>query len=83
MNNYLVWSVVQYTVGYLPDAFVKAALSLSKVESGTTGVSPLWQRCVYKTNQALGFATSALFVQERFTPDTKQKVGVIFKIVLA
>ncbi|XP_041355707.1 endothelin-converting enzyme 2-like isoform X1 [Gigantopelta aegis] len=77
INNYLVWSVIQYTAGYLPDEFVDAALILTKAESGTSAVAPRWQRCVYKTNSALGFATSALFVEERFTPGTREKVSEI------
>ncbi|XP_067653743.1 endothelin-converting enzyme homolog isoform X2 [Haliotis asinina] len=74
LANYMMWQVISMLPGYLPDKFVDAALILTKAETGVSDVSPRWQRCVFKTSDALPFVTGALYVQEKFPPNSKQEV---------
>ncbi|XP_071098574.1 endothelin-converting enzyme homolog isoform X2 [Haliotis cracherodii] len=74
LANYLMWQLFNILPGYLPEKFVDAALILTKAETGVSDVGPRWQRCVFKTTAALPFVTGALFVQEKFPPDSKQEV---------
>lgn len=71
LQDYMVWHMVQYIPGYLPQAFVDAAMMLNKVELGTSELSPRWQRCIAKVESAFGFVSAALYVEKAFPPASK------------
>lgn len=71
IQDYFVWHMLQQVTGYLPQAFVDYAMVLNEAELGITAVGPRWQRCVSKAESAFGFASSALYVQETFPPESK------------
>nr|KAG5706515.1 hypothetical protein BaRGS_028686 [Batillaria attramentaria] len=73
IQDYLVWHMLQLIPGYLPQAFVDFAMELDQVELGITAIAPRWQRCVSKAESAFGFASSALYVEETFPPESKNQ----------
>ena len=70
----MMWNFLQSLTGYLPEAFTQAALTLASVETGLNQLPDRWKRCLDKADLALGFASSALYVQDNFSPSSKQKV---------
>ncbi|XP_076080957.1 endothelin-converting enzyme homolog isoform X2 [Mytilus galloprovincialis] len=82
LANYMVWSAVQYFMGFLPLKYSKAALILDKVESGVKELDPLTQRCVDKTNTVFGFATGAMYVEQHFSESSRSEVQDILDRVL-
>lgn len=81
LQDYMVWHMVQRIPGYLPQAFVDAAMLLNKAELGITEVSPRWQRCVGKAADAFGFSSAALYVDKMFPPDSRdQALKILGKV---
>ena len=74
LANYMVWSAVNYLMGYLPLKYTKAALILNKAESGVDKLDPLWDRCVSKASSVFGFGTGALYVEQYFSESSKSEV---------
>ncbi|CAH1789738.1 unnamed protein product [Owenia fusiformis] len=71
LANYMMWNVVDASIGYLPVPFREAALILTNALSGVSALSPTWERCVAKTTDVVGFASSALFLEQHFTEKDK------------
>ncbi|KAL3853849.1 hypothetical protein ACJMK2_013149, partial [Sinanodonta woodiana] len=78
LANYIVLKALSSTIGYMPEAFVGAALVLDKAESGITELEPRWKRCLQKTNE-FGYSTGALYVQENFAEKSKGDVVEMFE----
>ncbi|XP_012944252.1 endothelin-converting enzyme 2 [Aplysia californica] len=74
LANYMMWNFVISLLGYLPESFSRASLILARTESGLSELPPRWESCLSRTELALGFASSALYVQDHFSPDSKKKV---------
>ncbi|XP_070174837.1 endothelin-converting enzyme homolog isoform X2 [Littorina saxatilis] len=81
LQDYLMWHVIQRLPGYMPQRFVDAAMGLNKVELGVSTTSPRWQRCVSKAEAAFGFASSALYVDKTFPPESKAQALKILTAV--
>ncbi|XP_076443378.1 endothelin-converting enzyme 2-like isoform X2 [Babylonia areolata] len=81
LQDALMWHMIQRITGFLPQAFVDAVMVLNKVERGTTGVAPRWERCVAKAQAAFGSACSALYVDKTFPPESKAQAMKILKEV--
>ena len=81
LANYMVWSAVNYLMGYLPLKYTKAALILNKAESGVDKLDPLWDRCVSKASSVFGFGTGALYVEQYFSESSKSEVEDILEKV--
>nr|QHX41524.1 endothelin-converting enzyme 2-like isoform X1 [Octopus vulgaris] len=73
LNNYLIWRVVRTLTNYLSTPFRDAGDILTKSVSGTKGNIDMWQYCVMDTDSVLGYALGAMFVQETFKGDSKEK----------
>lgn len=73
----MMWSLVQSLIVYLPEDFIKAKRPLIKADTGAASLPLRDTMCYSDTISALGFVASALFVQEKFTPESKQEVYLI------
>ncbi|RWS21777.1 Endothelin-converting enzyme 2-like protein [Leptotrombidium deliense] len=69
--NYISWSVVQSLSSCLSKPFREAAKILRKALIGSEGTESPWRYCVSDTNNVMGFAMGAMFVQSVFKGDSK------------
>ncbi|GAB1602197.1 endothelin-converting enzyme homolog isoform X2 [Argonauta hians] len=77
LNNYLIWRVVRFLSTYLSTPFRDARDTFSKSVSGTKGNIDAWQYCVIDTDSVLGYALGAMFVEETFKGDSKEKAELM------
>ncbi|KAL5020572.1 hypothetical protein ScPMuIL_003464 [Solemya velum] len=75
--NYIIWNVVINVIGYMPKAFIDAAMNLQKLQFGISELDPRWERCVSKVSRVLMFAVGALYVDEAFPGKSKKEVGMM------
>ncbi|MCB9188772.1 MAG: M13 family metallopeptidase [Flavobacteriales bacterium] len=75
-KNYLKWTVINHTAGYLTTELERANFAFySTVLRGTEKMKPLWKRGVMMvTMSPVGEALGEVFVQDNFTPEAKTKV---------
>uniref|UniRef100_A0A3P9B557 endothelin-converting enzyme 1 n=1 Tax=Maylandia zebra TaxID=106582 RepID=A0A3P9B557_9CICH len=59
LNNYMMWTLVQKSVGSLDQRFENSC-------------TPRWQTCIGNTDDTLGFALGALFVKATFDKQSKE-----------
>ena len=74
LANYLGWRMTSSLVHSMPMSYRLAAEPLRKVLTGTTSDEVLWSTCVDHTDDVLGLATGALFVQKQFGAEDKEQV---------
>lgn len=71
---YLRWQLLNAFAPYLSQPFVDQDFQMNTVLTGTKKMLPRWQRVVNTANHALGFAIGKLYVEQYFSPASKQKV---------
>ena len=72
---YLRWHLVHAQARYLPAAFVNEDFNFyDRILTGTQEIQPRWKRCVRTVDRQLGEALGKVYVQQRFSPETKQRV---------
>ncbi|GFN78286.1 endothelin-converting enzyme 1 [Plakobranchus ocellatus] len=81
LANYVIWNIVQSMLEYLPDDFRQASLLLTQAENGVSSLPERWIRCLREARSAVGFASSALFVENYFSPQSKIKVDNVLEQV--
>lgn len=74
LNNYMVWRVVASLAPSLSDEFRNAHEDLVKVLTGSKRSEDLWKRCMGETDDAIGMALGALFIEKAFEGSSKQQV---------
>jgi len=71
---YLRWHVLDAFASYLSKPFVDQNFAMNAALTGTKKLQVRWKRVVNTENAALGFAIGKLYVEEKFSPETRQEV---------
>ncbi|KAL2085856.1 hypothetical protein ACEWY4_019176 [Coilia grayii] len=69
--NYIMWRAVLSRVSTLSRRFLYRYLDFERVVSGTTSLTPRWDKCVNYVENTLIYATGRLFVDKHFQEDKK------------
>ncbi|XP_066534834.1 phosphate-regulating neutral endopeptidase PHEX [Hoplias malabaricus] len=69
--NYVVWRSVLSRITTLSRRFLYRYLDFARVTTGTTSLTPRWDKCVNYVEGTLMYATGRLFVQKHFQEDKK------------
>ncbi|XP_063063489.1 phosphate-regulating neutral endopeptidase PHEX [Engraulis encrasicolus] len=69
--NYVMWRAVLSRVSTLSRRFLYRYLDFERVISGTTSLTPRWDKCVNYVENTLIYATGRLFVDKHFQEDKK------------
>jgi putative endopeptidase len=74
-KTYLRWALIQHLPSTaLPEALDKETFDFyGKVLEGQPEQKTRWKRCVSETDDALGEALGQVFVEQRFSPEDKQR----------
>ena len=74
-KTYLRWALIQHLPSTaLPEALDKESFNFyGKVLEGQPEQKTRWKRCVSETDDALGEALGQVFVEQRFSPEDKQR----------
>jgi len=74
-KTYLRWALIHHLPSTaLPQALDKESFDFyGKVLDGQPEQKPRWKRCVSETDDALGEALGQVFVEQRFSPEDKQR----------
>ena len=70
-----MWHVVSSYLGYLPSHFRDASLILSRALSGVDTLPQRWHTCVRRTEGAFPYVTGAMYIEQKFSSNDKEKVG--------
>jgi putative endopeptidase len=74
IKQYLKWQLINNTAKYLSSKFVDEDFHFKgTVMQGTQVNRPRWKRVVGEADAALGEALGQAFVQQKFTPEAKQR----------
>ncbi|XP_015225644.1 PREDICTED: phosphate-regulating neutral endopeptidase [Cyprinodon variegatus] len=69
--NYIQWRTVFSKITTLSRRFLYRYLDFARVISGTTSLTPRWDKCVNYVENSLVYATGRLFVDAHFQEDKK------------
>ncbi|KAL7840654.1 hypothetical protein AOLI_G00259770 [Acnodon oligacanthus] len=69
--NYVVWRSVLSRITTLSRRFLYRYLDFARVTTGTTSLTPRWDKCVNYIEGTLMYATGRLFVDKHFQEDKK------------
>ncbi|MFT7812528.1 phosphate-regulating neutral endopeptidase isoform X1 [Arapaima gigas] len=69
--NYLVWRAVFSRISSLSRRFLYRYLDFSRVTTGTTSLTPRWDKCVNYVENTLMYASGRMFVDRHFQEDKK------------
>jgi putative endopeptidase len=83
-KDWLTFNALNHYAPELPAAFADARFNFyEKTLSGTPEQSPRWKRAVAATNAALGDAVGQLYAAKYFSPQTKARMQVMVKNIIA
>ncbi|XP_072567484.1 phosphate-regulating neutral endopeptidase PHEX isoform X2 [Paramormyrops kingsleyae] len=71
MANYVVWRAVLARMTTLSRRFLYRYLDFARVTTGTTSLTPRWDKCVNYVENTLIYAVGRLFVEWHFQEDKK------------
>uniref|UniRef100_A0A8C5Q5W5 Endothelin-converting enzyme 1 n=1 Tax=Leptobrachium leishanense TaxID=445787 RepID=A0A8C5Q5W5_9ANUR len=85
LNNYIMWNIVRKASSFLDQRFQDAEEKFMEVMYGTKKTClPRWKFCISDTDNNLGFALGAMFVNATFAESSKvQAVHMIREIKTA
>ncbi|XP_048868278.1 phosphate-regulating neutral endopeptidase PHEX isoform X2 [Brienomyrus brachyistius] len=69
--NYVVWRAVLARMTMLSRRFLYRYLDFARVTTGTTSLTPRWDKCVNYVENTLIYAIGRLFVERHFQEDKK------------
>ena len=75
LTNYVVFAAVTSMLRYLPESYQAPQRRLAEVLMGVSEQPPHWRTCVSRTVDTLGFAVSALYVDEYYSESDRQQVS--------
>ncbi|XP_056290337.1 phosphate-regulating neutral endopeptidase PHEX isoform X2 [Pseudoliparis swirei] len=75
--NYVQWRSVLSRITTLSRRFLYRYLDFARVTTGTTSLTPRWDKCVNYVDNSLVYATGRLFVNTHFEEDKKHMVRVL------
>ena len=71
----MVFAAVTSMLRYLPESYQAPQRRLAEVLMGVSEQPPHWRTCVGRTIDTLGFAVSALYVDEYYSESDRQQVS--------
>uniref|UniRef100_A0A8C2XAL0 Phosphate regulating endopeptidase homolog, X-linked n=1 Tax=Cyclopterus lumpus TaxID=8103 RepID=A0A8C2XAL0_CYCLU len=71
VSNYVQWRSVLSRITALSRRFLYRYLDFARVTTGTTSLTPRWDKCVNYVENSLVYATGRLFVNTHFEEDKK------------
>lgn len=74
MANYIAWQAVSSMISYMSMEYRLALLQLRMDIYGVSADTSRWEFCTTHADEALGFATGALFVEQYFSEYDRSKV---------
>lgn len=77
LANYVVWRSILSRVTTLSRRFLYRYLDFARVTTGTTSLTPRWDKCVNYVESTLMYATGRVFVEKHFQEDKKTHDGGI------
>jgi putative endopeptidase len=78
---YLKWHLVRTNAQFLSDPFVKEDFEFERrFLNGQKEIEPRWKRCVSTADRLLGEALGRLYVEQTFTPESKQRTLEMVKL---
>lgn len=80
---YLRWHLIDSYASYLSKPFVDQNFKMVTALSGAEKILPRWKRVVNTENGALGFAIGKLYVEQYFSPTSKEAVLEMLKNIRA
>uniref|UniRef100_A0A674NYW5 Phosphate regulating endopeptidase homolog, X-linked n=1 Tax=Takifugu rubripes TaxID=31033 RepID=A0A674NYW5_TAKRU len=69
--NYVQWRTVFSRITTLSRRFLYRYLDFARVTTGTTSLTPRWDKCVNYVDNSLAYATGRIFVDKHFQEDKK------------
>ncbi|XP_051970428.1 phosphate-regulating neutral endopeptidase PHEX-like [Xyrauchen texanus] len=69
--NYVIWRSVFSRITTMSRRFLYRFLDFARVTTGTTSLTPRWDKCVNYVENTLIYATGRLFVDKHFQEDKK------------
>ncbi|KAG9330446.1 hypothetical protein JZ751_024438 [Albula glossodonta] len=69
--NYVIWRAVFSRITTLSRRFLYRYLDFARVTTGTTSLTPRWDKCVNYVENTLMYATGRMFVEQHFQEDKK------------
>ncbi|XP_035475542.2 phosphate-regulating neutral endopeptidase PHEX [Scophthalmus maximus] len=79
--NYVQWRTVFSRITTLSRRFLYRYLDYARVTTGTTSLSPRWDKCVNYVENSLVYATGRLFVNTHFQEDKKHMMEELIEAV--
>lgn len=80
-SDYLQWVIVRTAAPTLPKAFVDEQFAMRQALTGQKEQQPRWKRCVRATDAALREYTGRKYVEQRFSPQSKQAVTMMIRAI--
>ena len=80
--NYMMWQTVFSYMSALSEDFKKVILEYKKAKSGAVQEEPQWRECMTATSSAFGMPLGLLYINEKFSGDSKAKVSSIVEMYL-
>uniref|UniRef100_A0A4W6BRE5 Phosphate regulating endopeptidase homolog, X-linked n=1 Tax=Lates calcarifer TaxID=8187 RepID=A0A4W6BRE5_LATCA len=77
--NYVQWRTVFSRITTLSRRFLYRYLDYARVTTGTTSLTPRWDKCVNYVENSLVYATGRLFVNTHFQEDKKHMMEELIK----
>uniref|UniRef100_A0A4W5L4L6 Phosphate regulating endopeptidase homolog, X-linked n=1 Tax=Hucho hucho TaxID=62062 RepID=A0A4W5L4L6_9TELE len=71
VSNYVIWRTVFSRITTLSRRFLYRYLDFTRVTTGTTSLTPRWDKCVNYVENTLVYATGRLFINTHFQEDKK------------
>ena len=81
---YLKWQLFSAAAPYLSKAFVDEDFDFNeRTLQGTQRILPRWKRCVFATDQAIGYALGKIYVKDHFPPESKARMDQLVRNLIA
>ncbi|KAM9827870.1 phosphate-regulating neutral endopeptidase PHEX isoform 2-T2 [Neosynchiropus ocellatus] len=77
--NYVQWRTVFSRITTLSRRFLYRYLDFARVTTGTTSLTPRWDKCVNYVENSLVYATGRLFVDTHFLEDKKHMMEELIR----
>lgn len=73
-KTYVSWHLLEGASPWLSKPFVDANFAMHKALTGQPEIQARWKRCVNSTDDALGEALGQRYVEQTFSPQSKQRM---------
>ncbi|XP_045567022.1 phosphate-regulating neutral endopeptidase PHEX isoform X2 [Salmo salar] len=77
VSNYVMWRTVFSRITALSRRFLYRYLDFTRVTTGTTSLTPRWDKCVNYVENTLVYATGRLFINTHFQEDKKHMAQTV------